>query len=557
MAAPILLTSVPAQTPYIQYVATSGQTVFPYPFEITQDQDLVCIVNGNTLPTDVGYTLSGQGNDTGGNLTFTLGRTGGDVVTIYRNITIARATQIPQNGTFFSSTYNNEYNRIYLIMQQLEESIGFSLQIPFTNNPAPTTELTPAQYANMYLSFDAYGNPQPAALVSGTLTAAILGQLLYPQSAAEALAGVTPTNLYIPWNWVTRYGAVPVSTAAPTTDSYAAFATAAAVAVYSGRIHIPSASPFYYRLDTSWVLTGLPPGTVIDGDGLSSIVVPANAIAADGIVNNGNLHLCFKDFGVYGTSGIGNNINNINSAHYPDHINVWSGFAPATYACFKTTLGICARYDHCQADDNSAFRPITLIGGLTEGHPGYGFWIPSTVTGNNNNPTFTACRANAVGGVCNVVIGTSGQLPVSTFHWFGGLIQGSSVYTEFYLTTQDSGIFGAHIEPIPGNTIGWIGTFDGCINTAVIGPSTIEGDVRMINGCQNCGFEKLTQCGVLIDDTCTYCYVRDSSYYNISTGPAGGQIQDAGFGTDLRNLQGGPNANVTVGNNLRNPTVYF
>src|SRR5271166_1485362 len=102
MAVPLTLSSVPAQTPYVQYVATSSQTVFPYPFEITQDSDLVCLINGVAQATDTGYTLTGQGAVGGGNLTFSVGQTAGTIVTLYRNISIARISQIAQGGGFFS-----------------------------------------------------------------------------------------------------------------------------------------------------------------------------------------------------------------------------------------------------------------------------------------------------------------------------------------------------------------------------------------------------------------------------------------------------------------------
>ena len=188
MGVPLTLSSVPAQTPYVQYVSGSGQTVFPYPFEITQDSDLVCLINGVAQPTDGGYTLSGQGATGGGNLTFALGQTAGTIVTLYRNITIQRITQLSQNGTFFSANFNNEFNKIYLIMQQLQQSLvawGQSthllLMIPNSNNPAPVTLLdTAANYANKYLSFDANGNPQPAVLTTSRfrLPASLVAGLL-------------------------------------------------------------------------------------------------------------------------------------------------------------------------------------------------------------------------------------------------------------------------------------------------------------------------------------------------------------------------------------------
>ena len=208
MGIPATLSSVPALTPYIQYVATNGQTVFPYPFPITQDSDLIVVVNGVTLNTDAGYTLSGQGNATGGNLTFALGQVSGAIVTLFRDITIQRVTQIGQNSGFSSTAFNAEYNSIYLILQQLDEALALCLQVPNTNSPAPTTGLTPGAYANKYLSFDNNGNPIPAALTSvGTLTAQIIGALVYPRTTAEINAGVTPTTNVYPQGDPRRYGA--------------------------------------------------------------------------------------------------------------------------------------------------------------------------------------------------------------------------------------------------------------------------------------------------------------------------------------------------------------
>lgn len=221
MAVPLILSDVPNVAPYIQYVATNGQTVFPYPFPITQDADLIVVANGVTLNTDAGYTLSGQGNDTGGNVTFILGRTAGDIITLYRDVAIQRISQIAQNSGFSSTVFNAEYNNIYLILQQLKQKFANVLTIPNTNSPAPTTTLLPSAYASKYLAFDANGNPTPALLTtSGTLTAAIIAGLLNgttstvlntvietQQTVAEAAASVTPTVLYWPEGDIRRYGA--------------------------------------------------------------------------------------------------------------------------------------------------------------------------------------------------------------------------------------------------------------------------------------------------------------------------------------------------------------
>lgn len=376
------------------------------------------------------------------------------------------------------------------------------------------------------------------------------GGQFYPLSPAEIAANVTPTNYSVLWNWVTRYGAKGDGI----TNDLPAFNTAAAVAVYSAEVYLPPTSPTYYLLSNVWTLLGQPKGTLIHGAGLSSIIVIGNGSGANAITVNGVQHIQLKDFGVNGTNGCGNGIEFINAAHYPDVINVWVGFVSG--ACFKNTQAISARYELCQADDNNAFRPVQLLGGLTDGTPNYGYWIPSDPNGFNNNPTFINCRANAVGGICSVQIGTSGGLPISTFHWFGGLIQGSSVFTEFYLVTLDSVINGAHIEPPVGAATGWIGTMDACTNT-VVKNTVIEGDCQFINSCLNCGYESITGAGFIINVGSTRCFIRDTSYNNISTGLGGGAIKDMGTYTVLERLTNAGNANVSVGDSLRNKSVYF
>lgn len=277
MAVSLTLSSVPAQTPYVQYVSGASQTVFPYPFEITQDSDLVCVINGVAQPTDAGYTLTGQGATNGGNLTFTLGQTAGTIITLYRNITIARITQLSQNGTFFSSNFNDEFNRIYLIMQQLQQSLlpggnqAYALMIPNSNNPAPTTLLTPTAYANKYLAFDSNGNPTPAQLTSsGTITTGLLAPFLgLQQTAAEISLGIVPVNLaYLP-GVVDRYA---VNTTPGATNMLGAITAAFNVMITAGGGTVAFANPVDYFV-----------GNVANASAtLATITSPSN------IVVNGN-----------------------------------------------------------------------------------------------------------------------------------------------------------------------------------------------------------------------------------------------------------------------------
>lgn len=268
MAIPLPLSQVPAATPYAQYIATGGQTVFPYPFPITQDQDLVVVVNGVTQSTDVGYTLSGQGNITGGNVTFTLGLTAGDIVTVYRDIVIERLTQIGQNSGYSSVTFNAEFNNIYLILQQLSEKLAYTLQIPYSNNPAPVTTLQPGIYANSWLSFDAYGNPQAAVLTNlGAISFAILAPFLgLVPTQAEVDKGVTAsiTDFLKDPGDIRRYGgdkAALDNTAALA----AAVAQASSTATDAAQVYAPPGN--WNFASTTGAVCTLPDGVAVRGAG--------------------------------------------------------------------------------------------------------------------------------------------------------------------------------------------------------------------------------------------------------------------------------------------------
>lgn len=59
----------------IQYASAASQTVFDYPFEITADADLHVYVDGALKTLSTHYTVAGEGDDTGGTVTFLTGQT--------------------------------------------------------------------------------------------------------------------------------------------------------------------------------------------------------------------------------------------------------------------------------------------------------------------------------------------------------------------------------------------------------------------------------------------------------------------------------------------------
>lgn len=200
-------------TPRVQYVSSASQTAFAYPFPIFEDADLVVIVDGVTKTLTTDYTVSGEGDDTGGTVTFLSGQTAGSIVTIYRDIAIQRTSDFQTNGPLSSATFNDELDRLTLVEQQLEALAKRAIRLPFDAEVTDAElELNVADVGGKYLRLTEAGKPEGALVLEGstlsqstfdallpTTTASLPAtQVEYGITAAEQAAGVTPTNLYIP-----------------------------------------------------------------------------------------------------------------------------------------------------------------------------------------------------------------------------------------------------------------------------------------------------------------------------------------------------------------------
>lgn len=161
---------VPDQNPRNQYTATGGQTVFPYTFLAITNTDLAVERNGVLLALTVDYTVSGIGNPSGGNVTLNVGVTVGDIITIYRNMVFDRQTDYQDSGDFLANTVDEDFNRIWLALQQLRASQGNVLQVSQSDDligvilPMDIPSKS-ARRLNL-LGFDGSGNPVAVAPLS-------------------------------------------------------------------------------------------------------------------------------------------------------------------------------------------------------------------------------------------------------------------------------------------------------------------------------------------------------------------------------------------------------
>ena len=151
--------TVTAATTRNDYVATSGQTVFPYTFTALADGDIKVLKNGTALTLGAGndYTLSGIGSY-GGNVTLNSGAATGDKIAIYLDMDLARTTNYQNSGDFLALDVNGDFDALWLALQQGTTDIERTIRRPQVDPSTINMELpAAASRAQRLLAFDSTG----------------------------------------------------------------------------------------------------------------------------------------------------------------------------------------------------------------------------------------------------------------------------------------------------------------------------------------------------------------------------------------------------------------
>ena len=165
-------------TPRDQYTASGGQVAFTYTFEIAAEGDIAVLQNGTLLNLGAGageYAVTGVGVDTGGTVTLVTGATAGDIITLYRDMALNRLTSYTNGGDFLAADVNNDYDRLWLALQQ---NTGVSTRALVAPNTDPTdinmTIPTKTTRLGKLLQFNATtGNPEAVSATTGTQVVSI------------------------------------------------------------------------------------------------------------------------------------------------------------------------------------------------------------------------------------------------------------------------------------------------------------------------------------------------------------------------------------------------
>ena len=152
-------------TPRNQYTATSSQTAFTYAFEIFTVADIK-VYNGSTLltyassPSDgTEYSVSNAGVSGGGTVTLgSGGATSGDIITIVRDIPVARTTDFPTSGPFVIDSLNTDLDKMTAMVGEREDEIQRSIRLLDEDSTATLTLPLKASRLSKTLGFDSSGN---------------------------------------------------------------------------------------------------------------------------------------------------------------------------------------------------------------------------------------------------------------------------------------------------------------------------------------------------------------------------------------------------------------
>lgn len=188
--------SVPEQTTFTSSTANGVTTVFPYSFMIADEADLTVELDG--VVQTVGFTISGVGNPSGGNITFSVAPANGVNVLRYLDPVLSRDTDYPQFGDLLASVLNLDFDRVWLALQALIARADRSIKLPVDTANEQLISEPAATRAGKLLGFNGDGDAAlyAAADVPVTAVSPYIATLLNDTSAEEARATLGAANRF-------------------------------------------------------------------------------------------------------------------------------------------------------------------------------------------------------------------------------------------------------------------------------------------------------------------------------------------------------------------------
>lgn len=207
-------------------VGNGSTTVFPYTNKIFADSDLKVYLDGALKALTTHYTVSGEGSEAGGNVTFVTAPASGVRVVIVRSVANTQLIDYPAGGSFPSVATEDGLDRRTIISQQISESAARSIQYLESDSNLPSGTLPAlASLKGRYLKFNiSSGAPEAGVFDSGTSVyttqylsgnGATTGFILSPVPTSSAAMNVYITGVHQDPTAYTLTGSTLTFSAAP------------------------------------------------------------------------------------------------------------------------------------------------------------------------------------------------------------------------------------------------------------------------------------------------------------------------------------------------------
>lgn len=113
-----------------RYSGNGSTTVFAYTFKIYQKQDIEVLVDSTVKTVDVDYTVSGVGDLSGGNVTFTAAPASSTTVTLLRKQPPSQLNTYQANEPFPATRIERDLDKLVMQVQQLKEQMKRAFLLP-------------------------------------------------------------------------------------------------------------------------------------------------------------------------------------------------------------------------------------------------------------------------------------------------------------------------------------------------------------------------------------------------------------------------------------------
>jgi hypothetical protein len=169
------------------YVLDGETLIFPYTTKIFAETDLVVQIVGTTTTTltlTTNYSVSGTGEDSGGNVTLVSAGSSGDKLVIRKVLPLTQTTDLVENDPNRADVMENALDRMVLIAQQIDETV----QRAVVRDVSQTSQLfMPTPSANKLIGWDSAGTVLENKT---TLDADVQAACETAQTAAETAQGL-------------------------------------------------------------------------------------------------------------------------------------------------------------------------------------------------------------------------------------------------------------------------------------------------------------------------------------------------------------------------------